>query len=316
MKQTFTTEDVAAAERYSFWQDAVSRSFFCVDTIPVNDRPFFGRFEKLDFGGIGLAHLQSSAQMYERTAAQCRTSGEELVYVDYQISGTSSLEQYGRTATLGPGELMLYDTARPMRNRLDNKDAPTSVLMMCVPRTLLTRRMPEIAAYCARTIAMTGDQAAYLLSVWQSSLKLGADVTGRQASMAADLILDCLASVVNSSMGAVVRRVEDAVHAEDILRVIKAQITDPALSVARVARCLSISPRTVHRRLSDVETTPEQAIMAARVERLRQELGTAANAARSITTLAFECGFSDSATASRQFRRLVGQSPGEYRAAN
>jgi len=97
------------------------------------------------------------------------------------------------------------------------------------------------------------------------------------------------------------------VEAERVVR----QVGDAPLSTHDLAKALSTSERTLHRRLKQAGGgSPKAFIDRVRVETARTLLETSA---RSVKELAGTAGFPDEASFRRAFRRFVGVSPGAYR---
>jgi AraC-like DNA-binding protein len=85
------------------------------------------------------------------------------------------------------------------------------------------------------------------------------------------------------------------------------------LTVAKVARQLGVSPRTLQRRLADEHGTSFQAVVdALRAELARQWLD---KSELSVAEVAFALGFADQSAFHRAFVRWTGSTPGQYRRA-
>ncbi|XXF78636.1 helix-turn-helix transcriptional regulator [Myxococcaceae bacterium GXIMD 01537] len=90
-------------------------------------------------------------------------------------------------------------------------------------------------------------------------------------------------------------------------------VAEPALSLTAVSRRLGASPRNLQRRLSEVGTSFRGLVRTARVALAGQELAQHdEQAALSLATVAYACGFADSAHLSREFRALVGVQPSVF----
>jgi AraC-like DNA-binding protein/mannose-6-phosphate isomerase-like protein (cupin superfamily) len=84
-------------------------------------------------------------------------------------------------------------------------------------------------------------------------------------------------------------------------------------TMAKLARQAAMSQRTFQRRFREATGhSPIDYIIRARVRRATELLAAPAPR-RSITEIAFRCGFQDSNYFTRQFRRMVGTSPRHYR---
>jgi len=93
-----------------------------------------------------------------------------------------------------------------------------------------------------------------------------------------------------------VRRVETAAQEE--------------LTLSQLARAADLSPYHFLRMFL-AGMTPHQFILRTRLHRAAVRLRRSTDA---ITAIAYEAGFNDLSTFNRRFRRLMGSSPGAYRA--
>lgn len=100
-----------------------------------------------------------------------------------------------------------------------------------------------------------------------------------------------------------------------ILDYVRRNLTDPELGTARIADAMGLSPRAVQLAFARITTaTPTGFITEMRLQRSAELLRCPDNA--SITEIAFDVGFSDSAYFSRCFRRRFELSPSQWRAQN
>lgn len=90
-------------------------------------------------------------------------------------------------------------------------------------------------------------------------------------------------------------------------------IADPDLNIARIAERMRCTKRYLHKIFSEEDETLNQYIWSQRLELCRQRLSQPELADRSITEIAFACGFSNAAHFSRSFRARFGQAPRAYR---
>jgi AraC-like DNA-binding protein len=79
------------------------------------------------------------------------------------------------------------------------------------------------------------------------------------------------------------------------------------LSVGSVAKALGVSPRYLQKLLERSETSFTSEINTARLDHAYQLLGD--GAARKISDIALQCGFSDISHFNRQFRARFGETP-------
>lgn len=93
---------------------------------------------------------------------------------------------------------------------------------------------------------------------------------------------------------------------------IRANLADPALSAERIADALYISRRRLYQLFDDGDGVSGR-IRQLRVEAAKELLGDPAHAAKGIGEVSKECGFANAAHFSRTFRKVVGQTPRDYR---
>jgi AraC-like DNA-binding protein len=93
---------------------------------------------------------------------------------------------------------------------------------------------------------------------------------------------------------------------------IKANLADPALSAERIADALFISRRRLYQLFDDGDGVSGR-IRALRIERAKELLADPAHAGKGIGEISRQCGFANAAHFSRTFRKLVEETPREYR---
>jgi len=96
---------------------------------------------------------------------------------------------------------------------------------------------------------------------------------------------------------------------------IRRNLADPELTIERIAERMQCTKRYLHKVFSDEDETLSQYIWSQRLELCRSHLSRQELASRSITEIAFDCGFSNAAHFSRSFRARFGECPRTYRRA-
>lgn len=94
---------------------------------------------------------------------------------------------------------------------------------------------------------------------------------------------------------------------------IQRNLADPELTIERIAERMQCTKRYLHKVFSDEAETLNQYIWSQRLELCRARLSRPELADRSITEIAFDCGFSNTAHFSRSFRARFGECPRIYR---
>ena len=106
-------------------------------------------------------------------------------------------------------------------------------------------------------------------------------------------------------------RATDHALRDKVLALVDAHLGDPALRTLTLADACHASVRTIQNVFAMMGTTPSGYILERRLARAAERL--AATPGASITEVAFEMGFNDSAYFARCFRQRFGVAPREWR---
>ena len=93
---------------------------------------------------------------------------------------------------------------------------------------------------------------------------------------------------------------------------IRAHLSDPGLTAERIAEALFISRRRLYQLFDDGDGVSGR-IRSLRIDRAKELLGDPAHGARGVGEISRQCGFANAAHFSRTFRKIVGETPREYR---
>jgi AraC-like DNA-binding protein len=306
--QKFATLGLAPAERLPFWKDVVDRVYTgtWVNTAKAD---FAAEMWRWKVGDLNMIRPRSDPAQIGRVADE--TATEEQVILHLQRRGNSCYRQDRREAHLAPGDFILLTTSRPYAI-----DLPTlhEMLIVQFPRRLIENRVRGLDDRLGTTISGAGASGRvfhdFLLSLWHQGDQSQADPDW-QAGVG-NVFADLTALAVNGTRGAQVAgssRVRDRV-----LALVAARLGDPDLRTATIAGELGISPRTVQNVFAAMGTTPVGHVAVQRLERAAELLTS--NPAISVTEIAYDLGFNDSAYFARCFRQHFGKTPSAYRATN
>lgn len=309
-----TTAVVPRADRFAFWEAALSSSMYPVRLTPVEaprtgvvTPDFRADFLRVDGGTARITSGSMDPVCGEATQRQARQRDAGELQIMFHDGGELQVEsRQGRQDFSGESLLIQSDdepnrhthTERvPMLVLTVHSDALTVPVhqlrpLMFVPlgvdaglRSLLTG-----AAHTARLSADTFDGAgisAYLTGVAELVLRT---VLGRRPDHGGTTE---------------VRRQQ----ARDVLR---ARLADPHLSASVVAEELGISPRWLHQLFREELSIAEQ-ITDLRMRRARALLRDELWTGEPIAAIARQCGILDHSQFSRSFRRATGSTPSDYR---
>jgi AraC-like DNA-binding protein len=233
-------------------------------------------------------------------------SGGEFYFVNLMMAGRCRIQQGDRESVASPGQLWIVDTTEPYFLDFDSQ---WRMFTFRVPHELLSPRLSSprqgTALPIDGSVGVGGLVAAMMRSMWDLEEPGSAHVRVE--------LEQSFAAVVSAAMGArdQGRPGRDALRG-DVLRFVAASLGDPGLSVTSVCRHFAISPRQLHRLFEGEGHTFAQTVRTMRLKRCARLLTDPANRS-TITDIAFQYGFTDSAFFSRAFRRSFGMTPSEMR---
>lgn len=297
-------------ERVDYWREMICRHFAEVEVASRLGSDFHGEMETHQYGALRLTAVSAKAQSVNRFARDARDASQDCYFAVLLTAGSQYVEQDGRQARLLPGNLVIYDAARPHR-LIFPEDFRKLILQ--IPRDLMEMHGAGMRHATARAIE-THSGAAALAGNFLRSIAGAAQVLDQPGRVAlSQRMLGLLASALEgrapqpSLMGS---------RSQSLARIksfIDAHLADPALDSASVAAAVGLSPRYVNQLFEQEGTSLMRYVLRQRLERCRSELLAFPQSGRLYDT-ALRWGFNDPSHFSRAFRKHFGVAPRSLRA--
>ena len=302
----FETADVAPADRLAFWNDLVGH-FYGGTFVDAPHRNLDGTMWCWSVGELEMLRPRSEPSHVGRSPDPKTTT--ERVVLHLQCRGGSRHSQGSREVDLRPGDLTLCSANHPYA--LDLRTAH-ELFVVEFPRKLIASRVDALDDRFLRQVPGCAPGARllhdFLVSLWRLGDHGDADPEWQRG--VSSIFADLVALAVNGSSVA-----EDVapggVLRNKVIALVEARLSDPDLRTAAIADELHVSPRTVQNVFAAMGTTPSSYVLDQRLKRGAQML--AANPDLSITSVAFDLGFNDSAYFARCFRHQFGAAPRTWR---
>ncbi len=314
MHRMWSTENVEARDRLSYWVEAVCNTYVQLDCdAPKPDAPFHGTIEANQLATLGLSRVTASPQWVRRTPAKIARATEDYFLVSIQTKGCGKIVQDGRMAELSRGDFALYDSTRPYELIFDG---PFQQHVLQLPGAVLRGRLRDTQKLTARKVC--GDRGAGHLMIGMINT-LAADIDtleGAPVAAIAESVENILVAGLCSLPGAADPAISHltSFHRDQIKAYALQRLRDPQLSVNMIAAHLRLSPSTIYRAFADEPISLNTWIWNRRLDGAKRELCDPALINSSISEIAFGWGFNDAAHFSRVFRQRFGCSPRELRA--
>lgn len=294
------------------WSRHIERAFGPMRLAASRRAEFSGSFVPLSVAGLDLAAVTGNVLAVEQPRVSNAPDACDWFLVT-SLHGNTRIAHAGREVAFGVGDFVLVHEAADRRMRFEG---PFHHLSIRLPARFVAEHL-EIERADAPRFAPSRSALSRALAPLLRVLT--------EQPRASAIELDGLRDAAHELIGALLRagadeRTRDALvgpHARRLERAraaIAAHAADPTLSVERIADLAAVSVRTLHRLFAAAGTSVGASLREARLQRFRRDLADARHRERSITEIALQSGYADTAYAARAFRARFGVTPTEFRA--
>jgi AraC family transcriptional regulator, positive regulator of tynA and feaB len=317
--QVITTRGVPPGERFEFWRDIVARGAlqFRMQPLEPVDRAPHAKMRLAAIGGLALVKFESAfITRYSRTRAEIARSQPPYYFMQLQLDGRCQLQRGEEQFSLSVGDGFVADPLREFEMTFAAPDnARRRTLVVGFPKEALATRIlrPELlhGAVLQRNLPMTRLLAGYLLN----GFDVADDMTPEAATLFGEHAVALLTQSLHESWAETPQPSEAWREALFVraCRLVKLRHADPRLAPASLARELHVSTRLLHRIFAEHGETVMKRVFAERVDRAAKLLDAPEAAHRTVTDIAFSCGFNDSSHFGRVFAAQILMTPTEWR---
>lgn len=309
-----TTNSISAepgmSQWMSMWGSLCGKSAVKLRSDTFDRNVFEGRISYSTIGRIRICKIEATPHRVLRAENSNVLADNRPYKIVIQISGTSTVEQSGRSVTLPPGEWTIYDAGKPYA--IANPENVEQFVVI-VPREVITSARFDLQLLVAQPFSArigVGRLACGLVRVaFEEMSELHLQSTDDLADSLVRLFQQALLERSSQEINAP----RTVLLCDRIKTYVENNLRDPNLSIGHLARDLNHSKRNLHRVFAPQGLTISGFIWKMRLESSQRALSAPGLSSRSITEIAYDCGFSSSAHFSRMFKQVVGISPREYR---
>lgn len=312
MQMVFSTSSVHARDRLDYWREEATKAYVLHEFETPLGRTFNGIIRAGEIGDLSLANFESDECLVQRTHRCLSSATDDDLLVGRQICGSMVLHQDGHDAETGMGDMFLMDPRRPFA--LDIRPN-TSTLVIKAPRSELQARLGDVSGLTARPLrsanGIAGLASDFLAMLPARTCAIEDPLGSKVAQQTLDLV--ALAFKAETRNGTAVLSTPRTTTLLRLKAIIESRLRDPALKPAVAAAAAGISVRYANALLAQEGTSLERFIMLRRLQHCYQALTDPAHAFRTVSDIAYSCGFSDVSHFTRRFKAQYGCPPSECR---
>jgi AraC family transcriptional regulator, positive regulator of tynA and feaB len=308
---SITTDAVTPRERPDFWADLISRQLNPMRIEVVGQHRFRGEVQARGVAGLAVSVVSGQGLRAVHGRGEVALSKSHFHVACVHLAGEARIIHRGEETCLRRGDVFLTDSRREFEFDLER---PWKHLVFAIPIHWLDGRMtrPELVSG-----AVLRDQP--LARLWARHLTDGyalADVLSpAAATLFAQHSIDLLIQALEEGGHPRPRPTEAwrAAVFQAACRSIALEFGDPALTPDRIALKLHLSTRTLARIFSEHGETIMRRIYDERVRRAARLLVDTGASHRSVTDIAFACGFNEISHFGRVFAARMHMTPSRWR---
>lgn len=303
----FSTREIARLERHAAWQEAIGGH--CGTFVTESPSVDFEASMEQRGGPLRCSRIMQSRGRAYRTRREIDNKPIQTLLVILQIAGSGVMEQCGNAANLEVGNLTLIDLLQPSSFHFDDRSVQLSLHLPRESILMPGNKLPQLGTKLparAQTLIAPLVRAAFEQS--------------GQSSHYLDAVHDAVVSLI---MAAQVEHCEQPGsrrqrEVSGTLKVIQDYVLNHLgsdLTPAEIAQANNVSERSLHRLFKTYGLGLCEWIRQNRLDRCASDLRDPQMQRASITEIAFNWGFNNSAHFSRVFRDQFNRTPREYRSS-
>lgn len=311
MQAVFDTTSIQAKKRFSAWQETICQVYAKVDVKQMSDGSHAGRVEQGRLGVVNYTLASGTPYQVRREKEHLSSCQNDSIFIQLAQSGECDIEQHGHYFSDTRGRAIVFTVAEPY---LLNFSENFRSIYIEIDRRDIEKKSKIRNIKCLGALDLaTGSGRLfhdYCMSTYRTYDSLGA----AEREIAGSHIVDLFVLAASKNVSAVEDEVDVREARKCAIRLyIDNNFHRPALSPALVAKENGISIRYLHNLFEDTNETISEIFWNTRLQRSRDLLRSPKWAMRTITSIAYTCGFSSCSHFSNLFKARFGETPTEFR---
>ena len=309
VRESWVSESGRGADAYEAWVDKLMTAQGA-DWCPGKTPPgaFSASLRHKVIGEINVIESRCDPCTGYRTDRHAALIDEPTVVLLSYLEGGEHIEFGGECYTVAAGDTFVWDSSKATKFEVYQSLHKVALAM---PARLLSHNVLAALDRVPRKFGASSGSRQLLGNL----IGAVADEEFDNAEVEADTILDAVNAFV---MGALPMEVApekglQAQQRQEIKRYVERHLSDPSLSIERIALEHRVSKRYLHWLFRDEPMTLNELIIFKRLGRCRDDLRNPESEHLHISQIAYYWGFANTSHFSKRYRACFGESPTETR---
>jgi AraC-like DNA-binding protein len=311
--QNWDSQVFSEKTRFDAWEHFVSESYgkWTSNPNPISD--FFAQVKTASAGGLKLIECVCDPCGASRNRQTIAQDESEFLAIQIVLKGREHMEFAGNRYALSSGDVFVWNTTQAMDFNVIEQLHKISLL---IPLQRLKEWMPSNWYMAGGKLSENCTNRMLLKSMIMEMAQGDFDRKPVDDIAISEAVITMLTSSLSQSIQKKDPETLKEAQMYRIKKYISEHIDDPDLGVGKIAAANKISVRYVHWVFKDDGDTVSQHIMRERLHKAKRDLANPYMQSRSITEIAYSCGFSSSAHFSSRYKGFFGESPTKTRQSN
>lgn len=312
------TSHLPPADRAAAWVETTRQALMVTRISFLEPNQIKAQIQTMSLGPVQLSVMSYTPLQSQRTPRLIRQCDPEMYQIALTLTGQQSIEQARTYASLGPGDLLLYDSSRPFTATAGPSLPGARMMLLQFPRRLLPLPDKAVGPLCGTALPGRTGVGQLLRHLLTGLADAHADLTSGDSARLGTTAIDLTAALLAHHADR-----QTLLPAESRQRALFEQISahittclhDPGLTPGAIAAAHFISTRYLHRIFQQHGSTVSDVIRLQRLARCRRDLADPSQHTVPIGAIGMRWGYPRPSDFTRAFRAATGMTPSEYRAS-
>lgn len=307
--QEWSSKEFLPKEQFEAWCTALNDSHlrWSLDNTALSK--YYGKIKMRHLGGIRLLYCDCEPCYGKRTIHDVKQSDGEYYGLLYIYDGSEIVFHEGQSVEMKKNSFLIWDSTKPIEFKLFSD---TKKVTLLVPQDRMRAQLPQIDSYLGKHIdfskGLNAVAASHITTLGSEGSAIESGIGNSAIDLTLELITTCLQAGRNERPMTKAR--QDLFDAST--EYIRKNLDLPELGPNLIAGSFHISTRYLHLLFAEKGLSVSHYILDLRLEQCRRLLSKQNPIKDSITSIAYQWGFCDSAHFSKVFKKKYGITPKEY----